>query len=143
MKSDIYKSIYEFPKHIKEALNNFDNNSNLNDDYSNIQSIMILGMGGSAITGLLISEILKQKIKQPIFINQNYEIPKWVNKNTLVIASSYSGNTEETLIACKKCIEKNGEHEWISEREEGLYGERFTFCKYCRVDIYDNTYLHY
>ena len=107
MKSDIYKSIYEFPKHIKEALNNFDNNSNLNYDYSNIQSIMILGMGGSAITGLLISEILKQKIKQPIFINQNYEIPKWVNKNTLVIASSYSGNTEETLIACKKCIEKN------------------------------------
>ena len=107
MKSDIYKSIYEFPEHIKEALNSFDNNSNLNDDYSNIQSIMILGMGGSAITGLLISEILKQKIKQPIFINQNYEIPKWVNKNTLVIASSYSGNTEETLIACKKCIEKN------------------------------------
>ena len=106
MKSDIYKSIYEFPEHIKEALNSFDNNSNLNDDYSNIQSIMILGMGGSAITGLLISEILKQTIKQPIFINQNYEIPKWVNKNTLVIASSYSGNTEETLIACKKCIEK-------------------------------------
>ena len=107
MKCDIYKSIYDFPEHIKEALNSFDNNSNLNDDYSNIQSIMILGMGGSAITGLLISEILKQKIKQPIFINQNYEIPKWVNKNTLVIASSYSGNTEETLIACKKCIEKN------------------------------------
>ena len=106
MKSEIYKSIYEFPRHIKEALNNFKNNSNLNGDYSNIQSIMILGMGGSAITGLLILEILKQEIKQPIFINQNYDVPKWINENTLIIASSYSGNTEETLTACKKCIEK-------------------------------------
>ncbi len=105
IKSEIYKAIYEFPAHIEDALNNFDKNSNLNDDYSNIQSIMILGMGGSAITGLLIAEILKQKIKHPIFVNQNYEIPKWVNENTLVIASSYSGNTEETLIACEKCIE--------------------------------------
>ena len=101
IKSEIYKAIYKFPDHIEDALNNFDKNSNLNDNYSNIQSIMILGMGGSAITGLLIAEILKQKIKQPIFINQNYEIPKWVDKNTLVIASSYSGNTEETLIACE------------------------------------------
>ena len=106
-KSDMYKAIYEFPKHIEDTLNNFSQNSNLNNNYDDIASIMILGMGGSAITGLLIEEILKQEIKQPIYVNQNYSIPKWVNKNTLIIASSYSGNTEETLSACKKCIEKN------------------------------------
>ena len=61
IKSEIYKAIYEFPAHIEDALNNFNKNSNLNDDYSNIQSIMILGMGGSAITGLLIAEIFKTK----------------------------------------------------------------------------------
>ena len=104
--SNMYKSIYDFPKHIEEGINNFNQNCNLNNQYNDIESIIILGMGGSAITGLLIEEILKQEIKQPIYINQNYNIPKWVNKNTLVIASSYSGNTEETLAACQKCIEK-------------------------------------
>ncbi|MAR15306.1 MAG: bifunctional phosphoglucose/phosphomannose isomerase [Candidatus Marinimicrobia bacterium] len=105
-KSNMHKLIYDFPKHIEEAINNFNKNCNLDNEYYNIESIMILGMGGSAITGLLIEEILKQEIKQPIYINQNYNIPKWVNKNTLVIASSYSGNTEETLAACQQCIEK-------------------------------------
>lgn len=50
---------------------------------------------------------------------------------------------EINKLIAKKCIDKNGEHEWKSEREEGLYGERFTFCKHCKVDIYDNRYLHY
>ena len=67
---------------------------------------MILGMGGSAISGLLIKEILNNEINIPIYVNQNYIVPKWVNKKTLIIASSYSGNTEETLISCKECIKK-------------------------------------
>ena len=104
--SNMYKAIYDFPKHIEDALNNFSRNSNINNEYNNTKSIMILGMGGSAITGLLIKEILKDKIKQPIYVNKNYDIPKWVNSDTLIIASSYSGNTEETLSACKECIEK-------------------------------------
>ena len=54
-------------------------------------------MGGSAITGLLFKEILSDKLSIPVNVNQGYIIPKWVNENTLVIACSYSGNTEETL----------------------------------------------
>ena len=63
-------------------------------------------MGGSSITGLLIKEKLEKQIKIPIHINRNYTIPNWVNKKTLIIASSYSGNTEETLISCQKSIDK-------------------------------------
>ena len=107
IKSNMYKAIYGFPKHIEEALNNFNKNSNINNDYSDVKSIIILGMGGSAITGLLIKEILNQEISIPIYVNKNYSIPQWANKKTLIIASSYSGNTEETLLACEKCIEKN------------------------------------
>ena len=42
----------------------------------------------------------------------------------------------------KKCEDENKEHEWVSEREPVLYGERYTFCKECGVDYYDRTYLH-
>ena len=50
---------------------------------------------------------------------------------------------EVNCLISKKCLDKNGKHEWKSEREEGLYGERYTFCKHCKVDAYDNRYLHY
>ena len=98
--SNMYKSIFDFSNHIKEAFEFFDKNSSLKSNLKNeITSIMVLGMGGSAITGLLMKELLKNDIDIPINVNQGYDIPKWVNKHTLVIACSYSGNTEETLNA--------------------------------------------
>ena len=42
----------------------------------------------------------------------------------------------------EKCKKINGSHDWISEREDGMYGEIFTYCKHCRVDRYNNEYLH-
>ena len=63
-------------------------------------------MGGSAITGLLFKEILSDKLSVPVNVNQGYTIPKWVNENTLVIACSYSGNTEETLAGLEASISK-------------------------------------
>ncbi|MDB4126184.1 bifunctional phosphoglucose/phosphomannose isomerase [Candidatus Marinimicrobia bacterium] len=110
--SNMYQAILDFPKQIKYSLDNFKENYNTDkslEDYKNINKILILGMGGSAISGLLIKEILDMESCTPTFVNQNYSIPKWVDKNTLVIASSYSGNTEETLTACKECINKNAE----------------------------------
>jgi glucose/mannose-6-phosphate isomerase len=110
--SNMFQVILDFPKQIKYSLDNFKENYNTDkslEDYKNINKILILGMGGSAISGLLIKEILDMESSIPTFVNQNYTIPKWVDNNTLVIASSYSGNTEETLTACKECINKNAE----------------------------------
>ena len=103
-KSNMHKSIYEFPLHIKDCIDNFENNYFLKNKTNIFESIIILGMGGSAISGLLLKEMLNDQIKIPVFINKSYTIPKWVNKKTLVIASSYSGNTEETIISCKKAL---------------------------------------
>jgi len=50
---------------------------------------------------------------------------------------------ETNIKMALKCKEDNGDHEWISERENCMYGERFTFCKNCKIDAYDNTYTHY
>ena len=71
-------------------------------DTSKINKIFIFGMGGSAISGDLASNILKNvypEIDIPIFIIREYDIPNFLDSSSLVIAISYSGNTEETLSA--------------------------------------------
>lgn len=70
--------------------------------YINAKSVLILGMGGSAIGGALAASLAKTRAKIPVSLCRDYEIPAWVDRNTLVIGVSFSGNTEETLIAFAK-----------------------------------------
>lgn len=105
-KAKMHKSISDFSLHIEKSFDFFKVNSSLTKNYNDINNIMILGMGGSAITGLLMKELLKNDIDIPIHVNQGYDLPKWVNNKTLIIACSYSGNTEETLISCEKCFKR-------------------------------------
>lgn len=72
---------------------------------SDISNIIISGLGGSAISADLIKNYLGNEIEIPIIVNRNYNLPKFANRNTLFIASSYSGNTEETISALKQAIE--------------------------------------
>ena len=64
-----------------------------------IKNILITGLGGSGIGGNLCYEFCQDDLKVPLNVNKDYFIPNYVNENTLVIISSYSGNTEETLQA--------------------------------------------
>ena len=105
--SNMCKSISEFPNHVQNSFDFFDKNSSISENINNsINNVLILGMGGSAITGLLFKEILADKLDIPVNVNQGYTIPKWVNKSTLVIACSYSGNTEETIAGLENCKSK-------------------------------------
>ncbi len=72
---------------------------------SDLSNIVISGLGGSAISADLIKNYLVNEINIPIVVNRNYNLPKFADKNTLLIASSYSGNTEETISALKQAIE--------------------------------------
>lgn len=65
--------------------------------YSNIKNIVVAGMGGSALGADLIRNLYKEELPVPMEICKDYDLPKYVNKDTFVILSSYSGNTEETL----------------------------------------------
>ncbi|MEG8947429.1 bifunctional phosphoglucose/phosphomannose isomerase [Rosettibacter firmus] len=76
-------------------------------DTSKIKNIILTGLGGSAIGGELIQNYFRTELKYPYFVNRNYELPLFADENTLVIASSYSGNTEETLSALNQAIENN------------------------------------
>jgi glucose/mannose-6-phosphate isomerase len=71
----------------------------LPEDYTGINKVVILGMGGSAIGGDLLSSYVMNEAKVPIFLQRDFTLPAFVDDNTLVIASSCSGATEETLFA--------------------------------------------
>jgi glucose/mannose-6-phosphate isomerase len=67
--------------------------------YSDVRSIVVAGMGGSAIGGDLAAALLADELRIPMTVHRDYGLPAFVGRDTLVIASSYSGNTEETLAA--------------------------------------------
>lgn len=70
--------------------------------------LLILGMGGSAIGGDLLKSIVHQITEDSfrINVNRDYVVPAYIGPGTLVVASSYSGNTEETLSAFEKASKK-------------------------------------
>ena len=98
-------SIMDFPSQIAKS---FDIMKNWfpTKNYSGIKNIIVLGMGGSAIGGDVTKVIIQNHCLVPIIINRSYNIPIWVDSSTLVIASSYSGDTEETLSAFSQCLER-------------------------------------
>jgi glucose/mannose-6-phosphate isomerase len=63
------------------------------------QHILIAGMGGSGIGGEILRDWLRDDLRIPMEICNDYTLPAYVNNDTLVFAISYSGNTEETLSA--------------------------------------------
>lgn len=70
-----------------------------------IRQVVILGMGGSAIGGEMSVGLSHDYGKVPFFIFRNYRVPVWVDEHTLVVAVSYSGNTEETLSALNQAMQ--------------------------------------
>ncbi|MBN2571510.1 MAG: bifunctional phosphoglucose/phosphomannose isomerase [Ignavibacteriales bacterium] len=77
-----------------------------NISVTKIQNIILTGMGGSAVSGEVVSNLFQNKLKYPFSVNRNYNLPAFANENTLLIASSYSGNTEETISAIKDGLQK-------------------------------------
>lgn len=68
-------------------------------DDRQLTKVVIAGMGGSALAALLTKAWLEENLRIPLEVVREYELPTYVDESTLVVASSYSGNTEETL-AC-------------------------------------------
>ncbi len=98
--------VINFSKQLSEAIN-IGSNAKLTESKNKISNVLICGLGGSGIGGSIISELAAGSAKIPINVTKGYFIPAYVNENTLVIISSYSGNTEETLNCMELAIEKN------------------------------------
>ncbi len=96
--------LHKMPKLCQQAWRmtmNFD----LPQDYSKVSEVVILGMGGSAIGSDLVSNLVASEAKLPIIIHRDYNLPAFIDNKTLVIASSYSGMTEETLSSFEQALE--------------------------------------
>ncbi|MFI5264479.1 MAG: bifunctional phosphoglucose/phosphomannose isomerase, partial [Candidatus Kapaibacterium sp.] len=71
-----------------------------------ITNIVLAGLGGSAIGGDLVRSYLLAKLSVPFTINRTYDLPGFVDAQTLVIASSYSGSTEESLSMFDEAVKR-------------------------------------
>jgi len=75
--------------------------------WDNIQQVVICGMGGSAIGADLLLAWMAPLCQVPVLLHRDYDLPAWARgRATLVIASSHSGNTEETLSSFEKALER-------------------------------------
>ena len=101
-KQDMLGIVENFPEHLEIA---FDlAKKAVFPKKKKFKNVVVCGMGGSAIAADVARDAFIQEIGIPYSINRNYGIPKFVDKDTLFIAISYSGNTEETLTATKAAI---------------------------------------
>lgn len=75
-------------------------------DMAGIKNIIISGLGGSAISADFLRNFLKDELRYPLQVNRNYSLPVYADKETLVIVSSYSGNTEETISVLEDAINR-------------------------------------
>ncbi len=67
-------------------------------DAKNVQRLVVAGMGGSAIGADLVASAVLQTCTVPVFVHRDYGLPAFAKgRETLVVLSSHSGNTEETL----------------------------------------------
>ena len=87
-----------------------------------VTGVVIAGMGGSAIGGDILCALAINHASIPIVVSRSYSLPAWVDSSTVVVASSYSGNTEETLTAFDEAYKRGAQLIVISTG--GELGER-------------------
>ena len=101
----MFRCVAEFPLQVEEALR-IGARAPLSLTSDGVRSIVLTGMGGSAIAGDLLRSYLAEELRIPFLVNRSYSLPGWVDRNSLVIVSSYSGNTEETLASYREAIRR-------------------------------------
>lgn len=126
----VLKSVDAFPKQCQQAWTESQTTS-FTQEYKNASSIMVSGMGGSRFPALILKELFKQELKVPYVINDDYLLPGFVNKDTLIILSSYSGTTEEVITIGKLAKEKGAKLAGISAG-----GEIAEFLKQNNAPVY-------
>lgn len=97
-----------FPQHLREALT-IGRSAQFKTTGKSFENIVISGLGGSGIGGRIVSQLLADHCALPIICTSDYVLPAFVNQKTLVIISSYSGDTEETVAAMQEAVSKGAE----------------------------------
>jgi len=102
-KSGMLDHLHGFPEQCQKAWEKV-SKFEIPREYTKVSNVVIVGMGGSAIGGDFVRRLALAESKSPVWVHRDYGLPEFVDASTLVIASSYSGNTEETLSAFTKAL---------------------------------------
>jgi glucose/mannose-6-phosphate isomerase len=114
-KGDMCNIEMKFPENCEDAIKRAESlvipkevkaTEKLKIKYRNPEEILVVGMGGSAIGGDLLKDWLRETLPLPSEVCREYHLPAYADEGTLVIVSSYSGNTEETLSMYLEALEK-------------------------------------
>ncbi len=100
--------IARFPEQLSEALA-LAQHVHLKKHAAPLRSVFISGLGGSGIGGSFVQEFVRPLCKLPVVVSKGYQAPGWINKHTLAICSSYSGNTEETLSTLEQLLDSGAQ----------------------------------
>ncbi len=103
---NMYDVLKNFPLQIGEAYE-IGESLDVPEEFKNVSKIIVSGLGGSAIGGDLLRSYLWYNTRVPIYVNRSYNLPGFADNNTLVIVSSYSGNTEESLASYEDAKKRN------------------------------------
>ena len=104
--SNMYNAIFDFPEHIADGLKIGRGWTIDPELFEGLRNILLVGMGGSAIAGEIVRSILTSRLQVPFHIWRYYQLPEYVDDESLVITSSYSGNTEEILSAVEDALDR-------------------------------------
>jgi glucose/mannose-6-phosphate isomerase len=100
--------VMSMPEHFREASERVQSVP-VKLQFERIRNILVAGMGGSAIGGELIKNLTYNQLPVPLTVCRSYSLPKFVDQHTLVIVSSYSGNTEETLSVFQQALQRGAQ----------------------------------
>jgi glucose/mannose-6-phosphate isomerase len=101
--TDMRTLVEGFPGQLEEALV-IGKNAVLSDNPHPVRNVLISGLGGSGIGGTIAAELAFDDCPVPVTVTKGYFLPQFTDQHTLVIISSYSGNTEETVACLEQAI---------------------------------------
>ena len=104
--ADIYGSILALPQQCRHAWEETRNFS-VPQTYKNVHKIIMSGMGGSGLGARIIDSVYSRELAVPLILINDYNLPAWADEKTLVICSSFSGMTEETISIAKQAQAKH------------------------------------
>jgi glucose/mannose-6-phosphate isomerase len=105
-KSNAYSSVVSLAKQCRQAWSETQE-LKFPLEHKNVKNVVLCGMGGSAYAAFIIKSLFDDVLKVPFELVNGYHLPSYVNEDTLVLLSSYSGGTEEAISCANEAVSKN------------------------------------
>jgi len=104
----VWSSVIKFPEQVDQVIKELAVFP-IPESFRSVKNIVLAGMGGSALGGRIIQALERESLKIPFQTCTEFHLPNYVNQDSMVIISSYSGNTEESLSCLNEAVARNAQ----------------------------------